>query len=107
MGGELEDGQASGPFVVGGNDVPGGVRCGCANEHVVGGFVVEIPFFAVTPVFGADFPEFVGVGLAFFEAAKLFFFGEVEVEFEQECAVVGKEFFELVDLVVGALPFFF
>jgi hypothetical protein len=51
-----------------------------------------------------EFPVFFRVGEAFEEAAFLLVLGDMEEELEDERAVAGEVFFEVVDVLVAFFP---
>lgn len=92
------------PLEVSWDDAPRGVGCVGPKEHLFRRLVVLCPLASIAPIFIRDFPMLVGVGFASFEPYKLFFFRDVEVDFDEDRAVVRQLFLEAVDLFEGPFP---
>ena len=69
--------------------------------------VVLVPMVSVAPVFVADLPVLIGIGLAALESIELLVLCDVKIEFNDNRPVVGELALEFVDLAIGALPFCF
>ena len=94
-------------FVIGLQNVPGGkCRVGLL-EHLVGGFLVEIPLFAVAPVFVCDLPLLLRRILAVCETGELGGIVDLYPEFDDDGTPFGQFFLKFIDLVIGALPVVF
>ena len=63
-----------------------------------------VPALAVAPVLVTDFPVFVGIRRAGFEADELFILGDMKPELHEHCAVINEHFFKFVDLPIRTLP---
>lgn len=99
------DFNPSEPLEVCGDDSPRGVSGIGLQNHFLCGFVVFAPLAAVPPIFVRDFPMFVGVSLTPFEAGQLLIFGNVQVDFCEDCAIVDELLFEVVNFLVSPSPF--
>ena len=92
------------PLVVACDDRPRSLLCGGLHEHILGSLVVLVPFAAVTPILVVDLPMLVWVGLALLEALQLLGLRNMEVEFDENGAVINERSLHLVDLGIGTLP---
>ena len=94
-------------FVVALDDRPGRQPSAGALNHFVDRLLVCRPFCPVSPVFVGQLPSLVLCLLALLEAAQLLVLGDVDPVLDYDDAAVDELFLELVDLGVGAAPFFF
>ena len=76
-------------------------------QHLIHSALVEIPFFTVSPVLVGDFPLFTGRILTFRKTGQLRILIDLYPEFNDYSAPVSQFLFELVDLIVSALPVIF
>ncbi len=92
------------PFVVGGDDVPGGAAGAATIEGVLVGLLELIPIFAHADVVLAELPVLGGILNARKQAFGLFLFADVQEEFQEDDVIVRENFLEGVDLFVARLP---
>jgi hypothetical protein len=75
------------------------------NQHILDGCFVFVPLRAIAPIFVGQLPRLVGPRLAILEAAQLLVLADVHPELEHDRAKVDQLRLEVLDLLVGALPF--
>ncbi len=79
-----------------------------ARQGRLEGLDVVVPFFALGIVAGADLPLVRRIVEPRLEALELFFFGDVEKEFQNGRLVLdGEELFPFVDEIIARLPHLF
>ena len=100
----MADKVVTGPFSIGGNDVPGGKISAGVGQHLFVGSVIVIPEFALVEISGGELPMFFRILLTGAEAFGLFFAGDVEEEFQDGGAAVDEHAFEASDLMEAAGP---
>lgn len=101
---EFGDDEVAVPFAVARDDVP---RCGVGGgffQKVLIGGLEFVPHGAVGEVGRFEFPEFLGVLEAGFEAFLLFFLGDVEKDFDDGGSFADEHVFEVDDVFVASLP---
>ena len=76
-----------------------------ARQHVVRRAFVQVPLLAVAEVFLGDLVKLPRLLLAVLEAPELLLAADVQPELDEDRAVVGQLFLEIVDFLVGAHPF--
>ena len=74
------------------------------QKHFLGRFFVQIPFFAVSPIFLVQFPPLVGVILAGLEPLELFVLVDVYPKLHDNRSKMPVVILHLVDFVVSLLP---
>ena len=75
-------------------------------DGVLVSFLVYAPLGALLEVVGVKFPVFGGVVEAGLQAPGLFLFGDMQEKFQDHGAVVGQQRFEIINVLVAALPDF-
>lgn len=75
-------------------------------DHVFTCFEIDVPFFAVTPVFICNLPLFLRCILTFFKTRQLLFFVKNEEELDDDSPFKRQALLEIIDFFVCTLPFF-
>ena len=108
IGDDVGNRQIAKPFVICRDDEPGRMFGRAARQGRLEGLDVVVPFFALGIVAGADLPLVRRIVEPRLETLELFFFGDVEKEFQNGRLVLdGEELFPFVDEVVARLPHLF